>query len=414
MTAPAHDDAAQEDIRGWIIVGALFLMLSVMITARNSLGLMMPFWRDDLGWSYGFTSTAAAVMMTVMAIGAPLAGRAIDRFGPRTVYAGGMALALVAYVLTSQMTEKWHLIVAFGVIGGIGFGAISPSMVSATVSRHFDRRLGLATSIATSGSTAGQLALMPLLTFLMTVVAWRDGFAVVCVVIVVTAALVLFLIGGDDRKPAAPADAPSTFFETLSVIGRNRNFLLIAGGFFICGFTTAGTVKVHLIPYAIACGFPVLESGTAYGVLSAFSLAGMLAFGMMADKLHRPALLASIYFLRAFTFILLMFIAGNTPLLYIFAVLFGLFDYATFPIVASLIASHLGRHVMGVTMGLIFAGHSLGGAAGSFLGGYLFELFARYDWVWIVSFGLALLAALLSLLVSETRGKQPAPATAAA
>ena len=69
---------------------------------------------------------------------------------------------------------------------------------------------------------------------------------------------------------------------------------------------------------------------------------------------------------------------------------------------------------MGFTMGLIFAAHSLGGAAGTFLGGYLFELFARYDWVWFVSFGLALLAAALTVLIRENRGGSPAPAPAAA
>ena len=148
--------------------------------------------------------------------------------------------------------------------------------------------------------------------------------------------------------------------------------------------------------------------------MSAFSLAGMIAFGHLSDRFHRPALLASIYFMRALTFLVLLQIAGSSTLLFSFAVLFGIFDYATFPIVASLVASHIGRHIMGFTMGLIFAAHSLGGAAGTFLGGYLFELFARYDWVWFVSFGLALLAAALTVLIRENRGGSPAPAPAAA
>ena len=84
---------------------------------------------------------------------------------------------------------------------------------------------------------------------------------------------------------------------------------------------------------------------------------------------------------------------------------------------ASLVVSHVGRPIMGVTMGLIFSAHSLGGAAGSYLAGYLFEIFARYDWVWIVSVGLALLAAVLSILIRETReprktSARPATATA--
>ena len=121
-------------------------------------------------------------------------------------------------------------------------------------------------------------------------------------------------------------------------------------------------------------------------------------------------LLASCYFVRALTFVMLIYIAGNPTLLYVFAILFGIFDYATFPIVASIVATHIGRHIMGLTMGLIFALHALGGALGSFMGGYLYELFARYDWVWFVSIALAFLAAFLSILISESREPKSNPA----
>ena len=107
-----------------------------------------------------------------------------------------------------------------------------------------------------------------------------------------------------------------------------------------------------------------------------------------------------------------MHITGSPAMLFIFAILFGIFNYSTFPLVASLVASHIGRHIMGVTMGLIFSAHSLGGALGSFMGGYLFDLFARYDWVWVVSIALALLAALLTILIKENRTPEAQPALA--
>ena len=59
---------------------------------------------------------------------------------------------------------------------------------------------------------------------------------------------------------------------------------------------------------------------------------------------------------------------------------------------------------MGRTMGLLFAAHSLGGAAGSFFGGWLFDLFQIYDWMWVVSFVLSLIAAIFSILIRENRG----------
>ena len=321
--------------KGWVIVGALFLMLGIVITARNSIGLLMPFLKEDLGWSYGLVSSAGAVMLTTMAAVAPVAGMMLDRHGPRAIYAIGMALGAIAIGLSALMSQPWQLVLFYGIVGGVGFAVISPSLVSTTVAAHFDRRLGLATGIATSGSTAGQLALMPLLALLIGLFGWRSSLWIVAIAVVATAIAVNLLIGGR-RAPAAaqPASmrgARRGFRAVLRELARQRTFWLLAGGFAICGFTTAGVVKIHLIPYAVTCGFPPLEGAAAYGVLSAFSLAGMVGFGYLSDRFHRPTLLASIYFMRGLTFLILMQIAGSSPLLFAFAVLFGTFDYATFP-----------------------------------------------------------------------------------
>ncbi len=399
--------------KGWIVVFAMFLVLAVGITARNSIGLMMPTWRTELGWSYGYVSSVAAVMMTVMALAAPIAGLAFDRFGPSGVFAVAITLVAAALGLCAVMTENWHLMVLFGLVAGLGFAVISPSLVSTTVVRYFDANIGLATSVATSGSTGGQLALMPLLGLMLLEIGWRLSYVALSIAMIVLMVMLLYILRNAPAKPRAATSAGSqTLRATLPRLASDKTFWLLATGFFICGFTTVGVIKIHLIPYAVACGFPQLQSATAYGVLSLFSMIGMIAYGHFSDRLHRPMLLASIYFMRAMTFILLMHIAGNLPALYIFAVLFGIFDYATFPIVASLVATHLGRNIMGLSMGLIFAAHSLGGALGSFMGGYLFDLYARYDWVWIISVILAATAGFLSLMISETRRDARAPVTA--
>ena len=94
--------------KGWIVAGAMFLMLGIVITGRNSLGLMMPFWQQDLGWSYGFVATAGAAMLTVMALLAPGAGLLLDRFGARAVYAIGMTLIGLVFILlmNSKKTRR--------------------------------------------------------------------------------------------------------------------------------------------------------------------------------------------------------------------------------------------------------------------------------------------------------------------
>jgi MFS family permease len=95
--------------------------------------------------------------------------------------------------------------------------------------------------------------------------------------------------------------------------------------------------------------------------------------------------------------------------------MFGIFDYSTIPLTTSLVASHVGLRVMGLTLGLLGAFHAGGAAIGAFLGGFLYDLFQRYDWIWIISIALALSAALLVCLIREDRaGVEKAPGLASA
>jgi len=274
--------------------------------------------------------------------------------------------------------------------------------------------LGLATGIATSGATAGQLVVVPLLALLLDSVDWRWSFLALSLgSLAMVPCVLLVLRGTDSDAPASHAEAREPLRHRLGFLLRSPVFHLLFWSFVICGFTTTGVIETHLLPYAAACGFPPLPSATAYGLLSGVNLAGMVAAGWLTDRVNRPLLLAAIYVARGLSFILLLHIAADIRLLFIFAVVFGLFDYSTVPPTASLVASHLGLRIMGLAMGMISAGHALGGALGAFLGSWLFDLFARYDWVWLLSIGFALIAGFLVLLLREAGGThgtaQPAP-----
>ena len=398
---------------GWIVVAVMFLVLSFAMLARSAIGLLMPTWEQELGWARTFVSGGGAVMLVVMAVGSPIAGLMLDRFGSRSMYVAALAVVAVSMLATAGMTERWHYILIYCVIGGIGFAAISAPMIATTVMLYFEENRGLATGVAASGATGGQLVLMPLLALGVTALGWRPSFVVLGLATLAIGALTFFVV----RREAGGAGRPERgrggdgLYGKCRMLASSRTFWLLFGGFFVCGFTTVGAIRVHLLPYAAACGFPPIESATAFGVLATFSMIGMIAYGSLSDRHHRPMLLASIYFLRAFCFILLMHVGDDLSVLFVFAVIFGIFDFSSFPVVASIVSTHIGLRVMGFTMGLLFAGHSLGGAAGSFLGGWLFDLFQRYDWVWIASFALAILAAFLSICIVERRGGD-APAVA--
>jgi MFS family permease len=127
--------------------------------------------------------------------------------------------------------------------------------------------------------------------------------------------------------------------------------------------------------------------------------------------MRRPTLLAAIFMLRALSFIVLMGIAGNPSALFLFAAMFGLLNFSVFPVIAGIVAGQLGVGIMGLALGVLFMGHSLGAATGMILAGVLFDLFARYVWVWIIALALAVLAGVITLTI---RDGPKAPALAAA
>lgn len=398
------------DLAAWIIVGFCFLALAVSFSARSSLSLVMTSMEADLGWSRSSISNAMMLAQIFMAISSPIVGNLVDRFGPRLLLSSGLAIVGGAILLSSGVQAPWQLDLAYGVIGGIGFGTAATHLVSTIVSLNFTQRRGLAVGIATAGATGGQLVVIPLLARVLENTDWRTSYVAIGVIVLVLAPIVFLLIRpkpGDAAARAARRADADPLADRLNFLVRSPTFHLLFWSYFICGITTSGVIEGHLIPYSEFCGFTVAGSSDAFGLLMAFNLGGMVLAGWLSDRMNRPLLLGAIYVVRGFSFILLMMLVQNPSyeLLITFAVIFGVFDYSTVPVTASLAASHLGLKIMGLSMGLLTAGHALGAAVGAKLGGTLFDLFASYQWTWSVALATAMLAGVLSFIIRENRSR---------
>ena len=392
-----------------LIVVLCFFGLALTASARGTIGLVMPTWEAELGWTRGFVSFVGAMMLISVATVAPLAGNFQDRFGPRPLLVAGMLLITIGTALTAMIESQAAFFVTFGIVTALGFGFFGNHTIAPTLAWFFEKNRGLATGIATAGLTAGQLIIVPLLALLLQSSGWRIGYLYLAAAALVVAPILLFLIPSRDAIMAqskTPQEPDAPLGERLRFLFTSPVFHALFWSFVICGFTTSGTVEVHLIPYAISCGFPPLTSATAYGVLAGVNMVAMMLSGYLTDRMHRPLLLGIIYIGRGLCFLLLMRITGDIQMLFIFAVAFGIFDYSTVPPTASLVASHLGKRIMGLAMGLLSAGHALGGAAGAFMAGILYDLYAQYDAVWLASIGVAVAAGLMVFTIRENR--QPA------
>lgn len=395
----------------WAIVVVGFVALSLAFSGRSLLSLTMASWVTEFGWSKASISSVMTAALVIMAGLAPLVGYAIDRKGPRLILTGGLLLVGASAAVLAGMHSMLALILGFAGLGAVGFGLVATHAVSSAVARSFEVGQGRAVGIATSGSTAGQFVFVPILGLLLASGGWRVGYqalAVACLVLAVVAWWLLRNVGAGGH--AVTGQTRESFATRVGYLLRQPAFHGLFWSFLLCGYTSTGVIETHLIPYAEFCGIPPAPSSLAFGILMGVNTLAMVASGYLTDRINRTLLLASIYGLRAFTFLLLPLLVQDTSVLWVFAVLFGIFDYATVPPTASLAAGHLGKERVGTAMGLISAGHSIGAAMGAFAGGYIFDATGGYTWLWSSSFGLALAAAMIAGLVPARQ--RPAPATA--
>ena len=393
--------------RGWIVVAICFGVMALTFGTRSSVSMLLPIWQEELDWSGSQAARGASIVLTMMAMLSPIAGNLMDRYNARLVIAIGLTALALGIGVTSFVTDPTYYYLLFGVIGGVGWAFVSIPMVTAAVSGYFERMRGLAIGIAVSGASGGQLPILSGLGVLIVAVGWRTSYQFLALIFAALAVLVLlwFKPPLSERQSLQPSevDGAGTLSERLKFLIANRTFLLLLGAFTLCGFTTAGVIDVYFIPYAISCGFTLVEGSAAYGVHGLGNLAGVVLFSWMADHVHRPRLLASMFFLRALTFVLLLFIEADIGLMFIFAVIFGTLNFATFPVIANIVATHLGVRILGLTLGLLFGGHSLGAAVGVSIGGWMFDLTAKYSWIWLLSVVFAALAGFFAILVKEIR-----------
>jgi MFS family permease len=363
----------------------------------------MPVWVRELGWTKSFISGAGAGALIVMACVAPVAGRLVDKRGPRTILALGLVAVGLGAVIIALGSSQLVFVIGFSVVSAIGFGGTGTAVVSTGVARLFEENRGLAIGIATSGATAGQFVIVPLIAYLLTAASWRWSFVALALGCLLLVPL-LWRLPGRPAETAVSSNARRRSTDVRSEVSdlvRQPVFHALFWSFLLCGYTTTGIIETHLISYSAFCGFPPLLGATAYGVLSAVNFGGMILSGWLADRVHRPTLLAAIYVLRGLTFIILMNVGASYETLLLFALAFGVVDYSTVPITASLVASHLGIERMGLAQGLISAGLAIGGSLGAFLGGYLFDATASYGLVWWSGVWLAVVAAVLVLPLGE-------------
>lgn len=381
---------------GWVIVGAGALMGCVAIGSMFSLAVFLQPMSDATGWSRTGISTAMTLDFLTMGVAAFGWGALTDRFGPRIVVLAGALLLGLGLALASRATSLLEFQLIYGVLVGVAAGAVFAPMM-ATVTGWFEKNRSLAVSLVSAGMGMAPMTISPFAQWLITSYDWRTAQLVIAImawVLLVPAALLV------RRAPAPTAAAPGTPAEggedlTVGRALRSPQFIVLSLTFFCCCAAHSGPI-FHTVSYAIACGLPAMTAVTIYSAEGLAGLGGRILFGLAGDRFGARRVVVvgllvqavgagSYYFTRD---------AGE---FYAVAILFGMAYGGVMPLYAVIAREYFPMRIMGTVIGGSSMIASLGMALGPAAGGWIFDTFGGYGYLYIGSFGIGLAAVAIAL-----------------
>jgi MFS family permease len=351
MNQPS-DDRSRQIIA---VLTAFLSLFAVVGFALYGLPRFYPYFVQELGWTRQQVTSGNAYSKIFVAIAFGfLAGRLVDRFGPRRLLLAGILMAGGALIGLSYVNNlgTFYLFYAFNALGYV-FGGPLPNQV--LLSRWFDKARGKAMGIAYLGIGVGG-ALVPLLAFTLTqAYGWRGALRVLGFLMIAIALPMAYFV----REPARPAgDRASLPTGSLgTILSRPAFYLLMIGSMASIG-AVGGTIQNLALYLSLDRKLPQVEIDTTLSIILAGSVIGRLTMGWLADRWPKKHVMFLIYVIVALSIPLLVY-APTPATLKICAFLFGIGlggDYMIIPLMA---AELYGVAILGRVMGIVLTADSV-------------------------------------------------------
>ncbi|MBN6150147.1 MFS transporter [Xanthomonas sp. AmX2] len=394
--------------RNWPLVAAGALMGCVAVGTVFSLAVLLGPMSAATGWSRAGLSSAMTLAFLSMGVAGFGWGILSDRFGPRAVVLAGSLLLGLACVLASRATSLLQFQLAYGVLLGAAAASFFAPVIAATAA-SFERRRNLAVSLVSAGMGVAPMTLSPLVAWLVSEHDWRTTLLIVGALAWTLTLPAAWFVRSACAAKAASDDGGATQTLSAGQALRSRPFIVLATTFFACCAAHSGPI-FHTVSYAIGCGLSVTAAVTIYSMEGAAGLGGRLLFGVLADRVGaKPVLVAGLLVqaLAAAAYLQASQLGG----FYAVAIVFGVAYGGTMPLYASLAREAFGPRILGTVLGAASLLSSLGMALGPLAGGWLYDRYGSYTWLYLGSMAVGLGAVAIALLFPAARHRRLAQAT---
>ncbi|MBI5320423.1 MFS transporter [Bradyrhizobium sp.] len=401
MDASSYRPVPENSIRydGWRIVVVCFLLATF--------GWGLGFYGQSVyvaelhrlrGWPTSLISSGTTFFYLFGALLVAFVAEAIKAFGPRNCLIAGTFAMAAAGVAIGQVREPWQLYLANAVLA-CGWAGTSLGIITNTLGLWFDKKRGMAISLALNGASFGGIVGVPLLIAGIGYFGFPGAMTVAAIAMVALMVPVILIFVG--RPPvlahmavAAAIDAPSPT-QIRAKAFRDMAFLSVSIAFALVLFAQVGFI-VHLITFLDGV-IGRERAAFAVALLTAMAVVGRVLFSFVIDRMNQR-LASSLSFVSQAVALAIVINVRNDVALIAACALFGFSVGNLITLPALIVQREFDRRSFGVLVSLITAVNQVTYAFGPGVVGLLRDLSGSYALPFYACIGVELTAAVLIMI----------------
>jgi predicted MFS family arabinose efflux permease len=356
------------------------------------------------GWPASLISSGTTFFYLFGAALVAFVSEAIKAFGPRNCLVAGTLAMAAAAISIGQVREPWQLYLANAVLA-FGWAGTSLGIITNVLGLWFDRKRGMAISLALNGASFGGIIGVPLLILAIGHFGFSGAMTASAVVMVAVMVPVILLSVGRPPVLASAgdieaADAPSPT-QIRARAFRDVGFLSVSSAFALVLFAQVGFI-VHLIAFLDAV-IGRQQAAIAMALLTAMAVVGRVLFSFVIDRMNQRLASALSFVSQAIALLIVINVHHDYALIAACALFgFSVGNLITLP--ALIVQREFEPRSFGVLVSLITAINQITYAFGPGVVGLLRDLSGSYTLPFYGCIAVELAAAVLIMI--RGRGKK--------
>lgn len=416
----------QEDIMkenkffyGWLIViGGFFIMATCYTIFVNCMSLFLVPITTDLNISRAQFNLCTSISAVVGIFSSLVIGKFLDKYNARLIGAISVLIIVADLIGWAFVNQLWQMyVLAF--ITGFSVLAGTRLLISVLIANWFDKKRGLAVSLALMGSGFGGVLLSPLINWIMSTSSWRTAFLVLAAITLVVS-LPLTIVAfknrpsdmdlepygagdsSEETRTTSP-DTPVLIDIGWNIVRKTSAFWLLILGFVFMGMVNGGVI-INISAQMTDAGHTAAFAASILSVYLFTVIIGKICLGAVYDRF---GLVAGTVFGSITTILgtLALLFSSSVAGPFAFAIMFGFGTCLGTVAPPIMVVNEFGKKDLGLIVGLVTAFEMLGAAIAAPLTGAVADHYHTYAPAWITLIVVGVLM-LITLGISVGKAKK--------